>query len=888
MKPGTVTFAGAGPGAVDLLTLRCRDAIAQAETIVYAGSLVNPETLQFASPQAEIFDSAGMTLDDTTRVLVAAARQGKRALRLHTGDPAVYGAIAEQIARLDAAGVPWEIIPGVSSVFAAAAAAGCELTLPGVSQTVILTRRAGRTPVPAGQELPALAAHGATLALFLSAGDMPGLVADLRAGGYADDTPVVVVHRASWPDEKIVRGTLATIASQFAAADISRQALVLVGRALAGDGEPSRLYDAGFSHGYRGRTTPLVPAQTTPAAAATVAAPPPFTGRVALVALTAAGSRLAASIATATGGDLFLPEKHLPAAADPARRVTPFDPATLGTLLAGCWKAYDALVLVMATGIAVRKLAPLLRDKTADPAAVVCDETGRFAISLVGGHIGGGNRLARQVAAAIGAAPVVTTATDAQGLLAFDELAAGQGWEILNPAAIKPANAALLANRPVGFFGPPEILARHYARRPAVQALAAAGPFPADLAAIVAVDPPAGFDPGAIPALRLRRQPLCLGIGCRRGTTAEEIAAAVETALAAAGLEPERVAGLASVDAKQDEPGLITFAGRRALPLRFYPATELAAVPVPTPSSAPAKAVGTPSVAEAAALRLAGAGGRLLWPKQIRGRVTVAVAVAGQPSPPATPRQPSGALAAVGIGGGTWETLTGEALEALGHADVIVGYGPYCDQVRPFFPAKRFLSSGMTREVERCRAAIAECAEGRNVAVISSGDAGVYGMAGLLLELLAERPELAVELRVVPGITAALAAAAVLGAPFMNDFAVISLSDLLTDRETILRRLEHTAQAGIPCALYNPRSQKRRELFDQALDIFRQAYGAAQPCGFVRNAGRDGQERWVGALADLPVARIDMSTLVVIGGSQSCILGGRLLTRRGYAKRMDE
>ncbi|MFW5803146.1 MAG: precorrin-4 C(11)-methyltransferase [Verrucomicrobiota bacterium] len=883
MQAGIVTFAGAGPGAVDLLTLRCRDAIAEADTIVYAGSLVNPKTLDFASDSVDVHDSAGMNLEQTTQVLADAARAGKKVLRLHTGDPAVYGAIAEQIEELRKREIEFEIIPGVSSVFAAAAAAGCELTLPGVSQTVILSRRAGRTPVPEGEELTSLARHGATLALYLSVSAMPELVGELKTGGYGGDTPVAVVYRASWPEEKLVQGTLDTIAAKIEQADIRRQAIVLVGRALSGKGEASKLYDATFSHGYRQATAePSSQARAESITGSQLAAPSPhFGGRVAVFALTQVGCALAGKLSAAMSADLFVSEKHeqaVPAAVE----ATAFDPVRLGDVLATHWTAYDAHILIMASGIAVRKIAPLLRDKAQDPAVVVCSETGEFAISLVGGHIGGGNRLARQIGALLGMQPVVTTATDAQGIPAFDEVAASQGWQILNPPAIKHVNAALLRNDPIGFLGPDTILQAYYCHRPSVRRLDPGAPTDNDCMAVVAVDPPEEFSSPEVPVLRVRPLPLVVGIGCRRGVGQGEIAAAVDAALSDNHLDSRRILKIASVDAKQDEEGLLSFARERDWPLEFFPAERLAEIPVPTPSPAPEQAVGTRSVAEAAAL--AAGGGKLLVTKQTHGKVTVAVAaVAAAPQ-----TDEPGCIAAVGIGPGTREGLTGEAVDALQQAEVIIGYTAYCEQIKPLFPEKRYISSGMRREVERCREAIAEASRGRSAAIISSGDAGVYGMAGLVIELLADADHPPLEVTVVAGVTAALSASAALGAPLMNDFACISLSDLLSDRDMIIQRLHHVAAAGMPCALYNPRSRKRKELFDEAVRIFTDTYGPDHPCGLVNNAGRVAQDSWVGVLAELPVERVTMSTLVIMGGSQTQRVDGRLITRRGYAKRMNQ
>ncbi|MBR1407522.1 MAG: precorrin-4 C(11)-methyltransferase [Clostridia bacterium] len=243
-----IYFIGAGPGAVDLITVRGRSLLERAELVVYAGSLVNPQLLSYCPKDAVLMDSAGMTLEEVVEALTSRGREAT-VVRLHTGDPALYGAIREQMGALRKMGFDYEVVPGVSSLFAASAALGAEYTLPGVSQTLIVTRMAGRTPVPEGQELRGLAAHGASMALFLSVDRLEELCTELTAGGYAPDTPCAVVFRASWPDEEIVRGTLCDIAEK--AAHIRKTALVLVGRFLSEEGERSMLYHPAFSHGYR-------------------------------------------------------------------------------------------------------------------------------------------------------------------------------------------------------------------------------------------------------------------------------------------------------------------------------------------------------------------------------------------------------------------------------------------------------------------------------------------------------------------------------------------------------------------------------------------------------------------------------------------------------------
>jgi precorrin-4/cobalt-precorrin-4 C11-methyltransferase len=250
-----VYFVGAGPGDAELITVKGARLLAAAQVVVYAGSLVDRILVNTYAPQAEIIDSAALTLAETTQILVTSSRAGKKTIRLHTGDPAIFGAIQEQMAELDANNIDYAVVPGVTSAFAAAAALRQELTLPEVSQTVIFTRIAGRTPVPEKEALEKLAAIGATLVIYLSVGMIEQVVSALLAGAYTPESPVAVVARASWPDEEILEGTLAGISELVHSAGINRQALIIVGDVLAartqGLSAKSLLYDADFSHGYR-------------------------------------------------------------------------------------------------------------------------------------------------------------------------------------------------------------------------------------------------------------------------------------------------------------------------------------------------------------------------------------------------------------------------------------------------------------------------------------------------------------------------------------------------------------------------------------------------------------------------------------------------------------
>jgi len=256
-----VLFVGAGPGDPELITVKGLKALQGADVVIYAGSLVNPALLSELKPGAVAHDSAPLNLDQTTALIVDAATAGQSVVRLHTGDPCLYGAIQEQMEQLDACGIGYAVIPGVTAAFAAAASLCQELTLPEVSQTLVLTRIAGRTPVPEREALRRLAANGGTLCLYLSVGLINDVVSELLAGSvFTAATPVAVVYRASWPDEQVVSGTLSDIAAKVAAAGIGRQALILVGEALGarqkGLKAVSKLYDPAFVHGYRGGEPP--------------------------------------------------------------------------------------------------------------------------------------------------------------------------------------------------------------------------------------------------------------------------------------------------------------------------------------------------------------------------------------------------------------------------------------------------------------------------------------------------------------------------------------------------------------------------------------------------------------------------------------------------------
>jgi len=236
---------------------------------------------------------------------------------------------------------------------------------------------------------------------------------------------------------------------------------------------------------------------------------------------------------------------------------------------------------------------------------------------------------------------------------------------------------------------------------------------------------------------------------------------------------------------------------------------------------------------------------------------------------------------AVGIGPGARDLLSSKAVSALESSDVIIGHGPYIKQIEDLIKDKEIISSGMRHEVERCTKALSLASEGNTVSVVSSGDAGIYGMGGLLIEL-ADENKVDVEIEVIPGITAANAAASVLGAPLMNDFAVISLSDLLTPKEEIRKRIAKVAEADMVCALYNPSSRKRTDLIIEVIHKFCEISGNDILCGIVKNATRENEESWIGVISEFPFDILDMSTIVIIGNSQTVLINGKMVARRGY------
>lgn len=607
--------------------------------------------------------------------------------------------------------------------------------------------------------------------------------------------------------------------------------------------------------------------------------------RVAIVALTSRGSRQGRRLlAAAPGAALYVPERF--AVADEVSMVHVYR-EPFSVLLRELFAEGQLLVVFAATGLVVRVLTPLLRGKLEDPGVLVVDEEARHVISLLGGHRGGANAAAKAVAAALGASPVITTASESQGLPALDLLGQEFGWRLETGGGLTAAMAALVNGEPLLVCqeaGEPDwwpgVLPGHVRLVTSLDSVRsgayAAAVIISDraLTAILS-DWPSGLLP---PVMLYRPRTLAVGIGCERGVTAEEVEEAVRACLAQNGFAFGSIRVLASLAGKLDEAGLLGFAKRYALPCYWYGAEELRVAGGPTPSSVVEQHVGTPGVAEPAAL-LASSGGKLVAPKYRLGRVTVAVAH-GTRWPPLP-----GRIFLVGLGPGDRADLTPRALAALAQAETVLGYSRYLDQIRGLLIGKDVIFGELTRERERAEQTVRLAREGKTVALVSSGDIGIYGMAGLVFEVLAEQglaQSSGVEVLVVPGVTALSACASLLGAPVMHDFAALSLSDRLTPWSQIVRRIKAAAQGDFVIALYNPKSAKRAQQFCEACRILLQYRSQDTPVGVVTRAGRPGCRTLITTLGNLTACDVDMETTILVGNSATRVLGGRIVTPRGY------
>lgn len=554
--------------------------------------------------------------------------------------------------------------------------------------------------------------------------------------------------------------------------------------------------------------------------------------------------------------------------------------------LASIWDKNRAFVFCLATGAVVRLIAPLLKSKAEDPAVVVVDAQGDYVISLCSGHQGKADLLAQLVANQIGATAIITGASHSLCLPAIDTFGFTYGWR-KGEGDWTSAMAAV-------------------AKQETVQVIQEAGSTlwqehlpPQHPFYFGFCDPQSEIKPQAriwisptkrkigtqsdFPKVQWHPQVLWVGIGCERNTSAELIETAIAETCQAYHFATEAIAGIASIDLKADEKGMIEVCQRRNLSFKTFTAEQLNQVDVPSPSAVVEQEVGTPSVAEAAAIL---AGENLLVSKQIfksdnhSGAVTVAIAQSAQEYIGRT-----GKLYLVGIGPGNLNQITPAAQTAIAEADLVIGYRLYIELIQSLKrPGQIFESSPITQEQQRAIRAIELAQWGLTVAVVSSGDCGIYGMAGLVLEELqnmgwnGKTPQV----RVFPGISALQSAASRVGAPLMHDFCAISLSDLLTPWEMIQKRLDAAASGDFITTLYNPRSQTRTQQIVKAQEIFTQHRPPDTPVAIVHGAYREDEQVILTTLSKMLEQPIDMLTTVIIGNRTTRNYAQWMITPRGY------
>lgn len=534
------------------------------------------------------------------------------------------------------------------------------------------------------------------------------------------------------------------------------------------------------------------------------------------------------------------------------------------------------LIGICAAGILVRCLAPVLRDKADEPPVLAVAETGASVVPLLGGHAGA-NRLARTLAEALGGAAAITTAGDARFAVALDD--PPPGWVLRNPADAKAVMAALLDGERVRLAGEADWLRDSR--------------LPLDPDGRLTLRVTTAIAEGDGETLVYHPRALAVGVGCERGAEPEELRALVRASLAEAGLAEAAVGVVVSLDVKADEPAVHDVARTLAAPARFFAAERLEAEAprLATPSERVFRAVGCHGVAEGAALAAAGPEGRLAVAKRRSARATCAVAAAPAPLDPSRIGRPQGRLMIVGVGPGKAGWRTPEAESWIAAASDLVGYHRYLDLLGPSAAGKTRHGLDLGEETARARLALDLAAAGRQVALVSSGDAGIYAMASLVFELMERESGAArrrVAVAVTPGVSALQAAAARAGAPLGHDFCCISLSDLLTPWPVIERRVRAAAEGDFVVAFYNPVSRRRTTQLAAARDLLLDHRPAATPVVLARNLGRAGEATTVLTLGELEPGAVDMLTLVIVGSSETRRAargdgGAWVYTPRGYA-----
>jgi len=830
---GKLIGIGVGPGDPDLLTVKSMDAIAAAPVICHVHATGRPG-IAFKIAQdwmqddvVEVAISVLMSADDAIRQ--AAYDKAMPLLRMHLdaghdvafvceGDALFYGSFQYVMDRLSG-DYEVEIIPGVSSINASAAAA--KLCFARGDETV----QALPATLPDGALASRLTDTNSTFAIIKLGRHLARVKAVLKRLGRLDDA--ILVEKATWAEQRV---------------------------AALKDYDGEAAYFAQI----------LVPAVRAPQTT-------PLPSGVAIVCLNAA------SLASASQFQSTLPNATLWGLSG---RIDKKDVDQVFTDTAQTLRDLFAngtpILAFAASGIVIRALAPLLTDKRDEPAVVAVSPDGGFAVPLLGGH-GGANRLAKAVAQITKGFAAITTAGDSALGLALDE--PPQGWSVQNPDAAKAVVSNLLSGEAAGL------------QVDSGDASWLSGLGGGDA---VHVTHKAICQPGEI--LVLHAPTLSLGVGCERDCDPAELKSLVDKTLQDAGLSPDSIACVTSIDVKSDEAAVLELAASFDVPARFFTAEQLnaQATRLKNPSDIVLAEVGCPGVSEGSALAAVGADGSLLVEKQKSKRATCAVGLSPTDINPDQVGKGRGRLYVVGIGPGCDGWRTPEVTRILSSVTDVVGYGFYLDLIPDLIRGKQHHTSNLAQEEERVRHALDLAAEGKDVALISSGDVGIYAMAALAFELL-QREDRAdwnrLYIHVEPGISAFQAAASRVGAPVGHDFCLISLSDLLTPWEVIERRLHAAAQGGFVVSFYNPVSKRRRTQLAEARDILLKHRDPETPVILARQLGRPDEDIRIVTLGELTPDMADMLTLVMVGGEDTRkIERGQntwVYTPRGYGKKMD-
>jgi cobalt-precorrin 5A hydrolase/precorrin-3B C17-methyltransferase len=532
------------------------------------------------------------------------------------------------------------------------------------------------------------------------------------------------------------------------------------------------------------------------------------------------------------------------------------------------WEDASALLFIMATGIVVRTIAPLIKNKKEDPAVLVIDEEGKHVIPLLGGHQARANELATTLATLINANPVITTSSDINNLPALDLWIERCQLFIQNPSILPKIMSKFIENSKIKIYINSDLIRVpiFYEHFQVVKE--------AKFADIIITNKKLELNEEQ---LILIPRNLVVGLGFHDWVTSNEIEEAIKQVFTDEGLYFEALKGVATLEKKAKNEALQEFSRKYGLRVFSYTPEELQEVKGLSFSPIVERAVGVSSVCEQSAILASQ--GRLIVPKRVFKDVTIAVAEASY--------YVKGKVYVVGIGPGSLFYITPKAINAIRKAEVIIGYKTYINQIESLIKDKKVFAYGMTEEVKRAKTAIEYALKGMIVSVVSGGDPGVYGMAGLIFEILAQN-NLEVEVEVIPGISAFNAASSKVGAPIMNDFACISLSDRLTPWDEIEKRLEYAAKSDFVIILYNPKSSKRRENLTKAKEIILKYRDNNTPVAIVKNATREGEEVFITNLDNMDSYPVDMNTTIIIGNSQSYIYKNFFITPRGYRRKYEK